>query len=594
MQKYKNRSEVPDEYKWDRTLLIKDKEDYEKKKEKASKLLKQIIDLKGHLLDSAKNLLKYCEKSTELEGIIRDLYVWSNLYKYEDLTCTEGNEYAINAEEFYHHITVETSFVVPEILKNKQELVKKYSEEEPKLKSFAFVFDSIFKDKEHILNEKEEMLIKHLTRSYGKSGDTNEILNDAEGNLGEIIVDEQPVQILQSNFISLLKNRNQKVRQDAFETYFDFYKNHKNTIASLYNTNVMEDNAVALVRKFDSSLAMALNEENIDKSVYENLLKTVKENRNLIFKFQKMRKKILNIKTYHIYDNYLELEVEETKEYTIPKCKEILKEALKPLGEDYLKKLNFMFASKYIDYYPNEGKRSGAFQWHRYVFLNHIDTFDSLTTITHELGHAMNTLYTEEKQPLQYQDNPIFLAEIASTLNEVLLSEYLYQNAKTNAEKRKVLADFLSRVQATIYRQTMFAEFEYKMHKSEQEGTSLTEEFISNEYYKLVENYFDKEVILDEKIKYEWMRIPHFYTSYYVYKYAIGLICALIFAKRILNKEANAVEEYITFLSSGTSDYPLNILKQANIDLTDIHVFNEAFDLINKKIKELEEVMQDE
>lgn len=594
MEKLKKRSEIANEFKWDRSLLIKDKEEYEHKKEEAKEWKNKIVNLKGKILDSAKNLLSYCEASSKLDKILTDTYVWCNLYKYEDLSNSEANELVLNIEDFYHQISMETSFVVPEIIKGSLEQIKKYTEEEPKLKEYAFIFENIFKDKEHILSEKEETLIKQLTHAYGKNQDTYEVLNDAEGDLGKITVEGKEIQITQSNFISLLKNKDTKVRESAFKTYYDFYKNHKNTIASLYASNVLEDNALAKVRNFDSSLNMALNGENINPQVYENLLSAVNKNKKTAFEFQKMRKKLLGIQEYHIYDNYVEIDIEETKEYTIEKCQSILKEALKPLGEDYLKKLEFMFDNKYIDYYPNEGKRSGAFQWHRFVCLNHINTYDSLTTMAHELGHAMNTLYTEEKQPPHYQDNPIFLAEIASTLNEVLLCEYLYKNAIKKEEKIKVLADFLSRVQSTIYRQTMFAEFEYLMHKSEQEGISLTEEYMSKEYYKLVEKYFDDDVILDEEIKYEWMRIPHFYTSFYVYKYAIGLICALIFAKRILNEESNAVEEYLTFLKSGTSDYPLNILASARIDLTDESVFEEAFTLIEEKVTEMKEVIQSE
>ncbi len=594
MEKLKKRSEIEEKYKWNIGLLVKDEKDFETKKEEAKKLLKEIVKLKGHLLDSAKNLLIYCETSTKLDKIILDIYVWSHLYKWEDLNDTASSGFALNTEEFNHQVMLETAFVVPEILKGNIEQIKKFEEEEPKLKEYNFTFQSIFKDKEHVLGEEAEKLINQLTRPYGKSGDTCEILNDAEGDLGSIEVEGEEIRITQSNYISLLKNKDVQVREKAFKTYFNFYQNHKNTIASLYSSSVIEDNALAKVRKFESSLKMALNSENIEDSVYENLLSSVNKNKNLIFEFQKIRKKLLGIEEYHIYDNYVDLELFDNKEYDIEKCKKIIKEALKPLGEDYLNKLDFMFKSQYMDYYPNEGKRSGAFQWHRFVCLNHINTFESLETMTHELGHAMNTLYTEEHQPFQYQDNPIFLAEIASTLNEVLLNEYLYKNAKNKEEKLKVLVDFLSRVQATIYRQTMFAEFEYLMHKSDEEGISLTEEYMSSEYYKLVEKYFDKEVILDEEIKYEWMRIHHFYSAFYVYKYAIGLICALIFAKRILNKEENAQNEYLHFLSSGTSNYPLNILKEANIDLTDANVFEEAFAMINEKIMELKEVMQNE
>ena len=594
MDNIKKREEIADIYKWDLTLLVKNKKDYEKKYQKVEDYLEKIVALKGHLFDSSKTLLEYFEISTKMDKVLMDIYIWSNLYKYEDLNNSDANNYALNVEELYNKVAIGTSFVRVEFVKQSKDVFDKLAKEEPKLKEFKFWFESILKEKDHILSEKEEKLISKLTRSFGKVEDTYEILNDAENNIGSIMIDNKEIKITQSNFINLLKNADPKIREKVFKTYYYFYEFHKNTFSSLYNTNILEDNSIADIRGFDSSLKMALNHENIDDTVYENLLNSVNENMNLIFDYQNIRKKILGLKDYHIYDNYLDIEIDLKEKYDIEKCKEILIKALNPLKGDYLEKLKFMFSSNYIDYYPNYGKRSGAFQWNRYVCLNHIDSYESLTTMAHELGHAMNTLYTEEKQPLQYQSNPIFLAEIASTLNEVLLSEYLCQNAKSRQEKIRILDDFLSRVNGTIYRQTMFAEFEYLMHKSESEGISLTEEYMSNEYLKLVHKYFSKNIIIEPEIKYEWMRIPHFYSSFYVYKYAIGLICALIFAKRILNNEENAVEEYLSFLASGSQDYPLNILISSHIDLTKKEVFEEAFELIKEKIVELKEVIENE
>ena len=590
MEKTKKRAEIPEEYKWDLTMLVKNDADYQEKKIKIKELLEKIISLKGHLFDSAANLLKYCQTSTEMNKIIQDLYVWANIYKYQDLSDTKATEYSLDIEDIYNQVLASTSFVSAEIVNNDIETYNKFSNELEELNEFRFQFENIFKEKEHILSEREEEIISFLTRTYGKSEEAYEILSDSENTLGTIEIDGKEIQITQSNYVNLLKNSDGNIRKQIFETYYRFYKHHKNTYASLYATNVMEDNTIAELRKFSNSLAMALNHENISEDVYKNLLDAVNNNLNLSHDYLKTRADILGLKEFHLYDNYLEYETDEKEIYQVEKCKDIIKEALKPLGEDYIKKLNFMFDSKYIDYYPNENKRSGAFQWNRYVCLNHLDSRDSLTTMAHELGHALNTLYTEENQPLQYQDNPIFLAEIASTCNEVLLTEYMYQNAKTKEEKKKILLDFLSRVNATIYRQTMFAEFEYIIHQKEQDKVPLTEELMSTEYKKLVEKYFGNDTKIDEDIKYEWMRISHFYSSYYVYKYAIGLICSLIFAKRILNKEENATVEYITFLSSGTCDYPLNILKKANIDLTDKKVFDEAFLMIKEKLNELKEV----
>ena len=588
------RKDVPKKYCWDLSLLIKDEQDYQEKVAEIKKLGEQIPTYQNHLFDKGKTLLSYLELSTKLNELLEIVYTWANLYKYEDLTNNKANDYVLNITNVLNDIASKEAFVRSEIISHSLEEFYKLVKEEPKLKKYDFLMQSLFLEKEHILSSKEEQLITNLVRSYGNVSDTYEILCDAEGILGKIKILKEEVNITQSNYTELMKDPRRRVRKNVFKTYYKFYDNYKNTISSLYSTNVLEDTSLAKVRKYDSSLAMALASENIATIVYNNLINSVHKYLNLNHEYQNLRKKILKIKDYHIYDNYVEITKTTKKDYDIAKCQEIIKEALKPLGSDYLTKLDYMFNSKYIDYYPTKNKRSGAFQWHKYVMLNHLDTKDSLTTMAHELGHAINTLYTLDKQPFIYQDNPIFLAEIASTLNEVLVGEYFYQNARTKQEKIASLTDFLARVNSTIYRQTMFAEFEYLTHQASEDNISLTCEYMSREYLKLVKKYFTKEMIIDEEIKYEWMRIPHFYTSFYVYKYAIGLIVALIFAKRILNNEPDAVKNYLIFLASGSSDYPLNILKKAQIDLTKEETFTEAFSLIETKIKELKEVMKDE
>ncbi len=594
MNKVKKRSEIAEKYKWDLSLLLKDRAEYQKIVCEIENDLQKLNSYRNHLFDSSKTLLEYCDLSTQMEEKLIKIYVWANLYKYEDLANNEANDYVLNVSNLNTKIALETSWVNTEIIEHTEEEFNTFLQEESKLQEYAFIFQNLFRSKEHILNEREEKIISQLTKSYGQAEETYEILNDSENNLGTVTIDDMPVKLSQTNFVKLMNNPDVTVRQNVFQTYFKYYQEHKNTYASLYATNIYEDNSIAEIRKFPNALQMALDSENIAEVVYENLLKAVNKNMNLAHEFQELKAKILKLDDYHIYDNYLELIAEDEAKYPIDVCQNILLKALNPLGSDYLTKLQQMFDSKYIDYYPNENKRSGAYQWHKYVSLNHLDNYDSLTTMAHELGHAINTLYTEEAQPAQYRDNPIFLAEIASTLNEVLLNEYLYRKAQTKEEKQKHIWDFLSRVHATIYRQTMFAEFEYNIHEKEQDGISLTEDFIFQEYLALIKKYFTSKMTIDEEIKYEWMRIPHFYSSFYVYKYAIGLICALIFAKRILNGEENAVDEYIVFLKSGMSDYPLNILKKARIDLTKEEVFDEAFSLIKEKIAELKEVSQNE
>ncbi len=590
----KDRKEIDDKFKWNVNLIIKNDKEYQEKKEKAKLLINKIIDFKGKILESAKNLLEYLKIKDDLDKIIRDLYVYVNLQRYEDLSSQKAIKKSMEIDEVLNDLDNKLSFVNSELSKIDEEKMNKFIKEEKELNTYRFILENIIRSKKHILNEDEESLVSLLTSSYGTTEKIFDILNDSEENIGIVEIDGENVKITQSNYITLLKNKDPKIRKKIFKTYYDFYRAHKNTISSLYALNVSEDVNIGKVRKFDNSLEMALDSENINHKVYENLLSKVNDNLDLIHEFQKLKNKLLGIQKPHMYDNYLEYGIQNRDDYDIDKCKEIILSALSPLGEDYIKKCRFMFDSQYIDYYPTKNKRSGAFQWHRFVLLNHMNTYDSLTTMAHELGHAINTLYTEESVPFVYQENPIFLAEIASTCNEVLVNHYLYQNVKTKEEKISLLMDFLTRVNATIYRQTQLAEFEYIAHNAKENNIPLTCEYMCDKYYNLVNKYMDESIIKDEEIKYEWMRIPHFYTSFYVYKYAIGLICSLIFANRILNGDEKAKNTYIKFLSRGYSDYPLNILKEANIDLNDKSVFDEAFDLIKIKIDELKEVIESE
>ena len=394
-----------------------------------------------------------------------------------------------------------------------------------------------------------------------------------------------------------MHDKDQKVRKDTFETYYKYYINLKNTISSCYKGQIKENFFISNIRKFNSPLEYSLYHDNIDKKLYTNLIDACHKKNYLIHDYMKLRKEYLDLKELHMYDIYVDLIKEKDENIELSECKNIIIEALMPLGQEYIKDLNRAFNESWIDYMPNDGKRSGAYEWSTYkvdpyVSINYENTMDSVNTLIHELGHAMHSYYSDKNNSYLYNSYPIFLAEIASTVNEVLLNEYLLKNAKSKEEKILYISKFLDKVRSTIFRQTMFAEFEMIMHDKYKDNIPLTEKEFSNTYYELNKLYYGANVISDLQIANEWSRIPHFYTSFYVYKYATGLCAALIIANDILNNKDGARENYMKFLSSGCSDYPLEILKKCGIDMTQKEVLENAFIMFEEKLNELKELIE--
>jgi oligoendopeptidase F len=371
---------------------------------------------------------------------------------------------------------------------------------------------------------------------------------------------------------------------------YGYFASLKNTFAASLKGNIKEDFFSSKVRKYNSPLEESLFADNIDISVYDKLIQTVHKHLPEMYEYMKVKKEILKLDEMHMYDIYVDLVDTETSKIPLEEGKKIIFEALKPLGEQYINDLKKAFSEKWIDIYPNIGKKSGAYSWgcydsYPYLLMNYTDNVDSVSTMAHELGHSMHSYYSNKKQDYANHNYPIFLAEIASTTNEILLNEYCYRNALTKEEKVLYLTELLEKIRTTIYRQTMFAEFEKIMHDKEEQGISLTEEEFSNTYYELNKLYFGPNMISDEEIRYEWERIPHFYSPFYVYKYATGISAAIAFATDILNGVDGAKERYLEFLSSGGSNYPLEILKKAGINMEDSSSIQKALDMFDSKLQ---------
>lgn len=590
------RDKIESKYKWDLTKIVKDEKEYQYMVDKVKELTSNIVDMKGTILSSKKNFKKYLELSNEMNLNLEKLYIYSYLLYYSDTTNTLYKEKSLIAEKLNEDVSNKLSFVDTEILsKTYEEVLELLNEEDTK--EYKFYFEKMFRYKNMTLSEKEEKIITEALSTFGTGDSVYSEIDNTDVKFDSVNIDGEKVELTHSNFIKFLHNKDQKIREEVFKKYYQYYIDRKNTIAACYKGQIKENFFISNIRKFETPLEYSLYKDNIDKELYLNLINVCHDKKYLMYDYMKVRKDILGLDEMHMYDLYVDLVNEKETNIDLEECKSMIVNALSPLGEDYIKDLNKAFNESWIDYYPNDGKRSGAYEWNTYrvdpyVSVNYENTFDSVNTLTHELGHAMHSYYSDKNNSYLYNAYPIFLAEIASTVNEVLLSEYMISNAKSKEEKILYISKFLNKVRTTIFRQTKFAEFEMIMHNKYKENIPLTEQEFSKTYYDLNKLYYGNDIICDEEISLEWERIPHFYTSFYVYKYATGLCAALIIANNILENKPNAREDYMKFLSSGCRDYPLNILKNCGIDITKKEVLNNAFNIFENRLNELKELIE--
>lgn len=595
MEKQKTRSEIEEKYKWDLTTIYETIEKYEQDIKIVKEEIEHVKKYKGKITLSAQNLYTYLTESDNLERKIYKLYYYAHLKHDEDTTNAKNQELLGNISNIMQKYGEVTSFVTPELLKIDYEKIKEYYKEEPKLLQYEFNLECIYRYKEHTLDEKSEKLLSTISKMFENPEETYEALTDSDMTFGNIIVDGKEVELTESNYSRYIKDKNVDVRKQAFTRLFETYNNYKNTITKTFKGNIEALTSEAKIRNYKSSIEASLFKDNVDISVYDNLCDTVSSNMDKILKYYKLKKKVLNIEEFHIYDIYLDMIPEFDKDYSFSEAKELVIKALSILGEDYIENLNKAFDERWIDIYNNKGKRGGAYSsgfydTNPFVLLNYEGKYHDVSTLAHELGHSMHTYYSCKNNSYNNSDYKIFVAEVASTVNELLLAKYMLKTSKDKEEKLYILNQLLELYKSTIYRQTMFAEFEKEMHQLIEKEEVLTYENISEKYYKLNKKYFKDEVILDDLIKYEWERIPHFYYNFYVYKYAIGLSCASKIVDDILSNKPNAVENYKKFLKSGGSDYPINELKLAGVDVTKSEVVESALNMFDEIIDEFEKL----
>ena len=593
----RKREEIEEKYTWDLSYIYKNDKAWETDFNKISKEIKQISKFKGILVSNAQNLLDYLELSCSLERKLYKLYYYANLKHDQDTTNPNYQEMLGKIKNLINKYEELTAYANPELMSVDYNLIKTYYKQESKLKEYKFILENIYRFKKHILSNESEKLLSSLSKVFDNPADTFERLTDADIKFGMITDDNgHEVELTESNYRVFLQSKNRDVRKQAFEQILGKYGEFKNTISSTFAGNVDILTTLAKLKNYRSSLEAALFNDNVSVKVYNNLIDTVSCHLDVIYRYFNLKKKFLKVDEFHLYDQYVDLVNESNKEYPFEEGKEIVLKALSVLGDDYTNNLKKAFAERWIDVYNNVGKRGGAYSsgfydTKPYILLNYENTLNDVSTLAHELGHSMHTYYSCLNNPYQYSQYTIFVAEVASTVNELLLNFYLLNNTNDKEEKKYILSNLMDLFKATLYRQTMFAEFERDMHVKVENGEVLTNELLCNEYYKLNLKYFGPDVVVDDVIKYEWERIPHFYYNFYVYKYSIGLSCACYIVDGILNKKDKALENYLKFLSSGGSDYPINELKIAGIDVTKKEVIESAIKMFDSFIEQFEELM---
>lgn len=592
----KPRKEINDKYKWDLSKIYSSEEEVSSDIKKVKELTNDYEKYKGKITSNSDTLLNATEDCFKISRILDKLIVYSHMRFDEDKAVSKSEEIMGKIDKIADDVSEHLAFYTPEVLNEEYVVIQEYIKENELLKKYTFMFEDLFRDKEHILSLEQEQMMARLGEVLSSPENTFKVLDDVNLKFQDIIDENgNKVSLTNSNYSNYLKNEDRRVRKEAFTSLYTSYNNFKNTFASLLKGNVKSNFFISKTRKYKSPLEMSLYGDNISKDLYTSLINKVHSNLDIMEEYMKVRKDILKLDELHMYDVYAPLVSNISRDYSYEDAKDLVIKALEPLGDAYINDLKQLFDSNCIDVYNNNNKRNGAYSWGSYdtlpyVLLNFEGNFNDVSTIAHELGHSMHSLYSHERQEYHDSGYPIFLAEIASTVNEILLNRYCSDNAKTKEEKAYYLNNLLENFRTTLIRQTMFAEFELQIHDLEEQGEVLTEELLCSTYLKLNKQYFSEEVISDDLIKLEWARIPHFYTSFYVYKYATGIAVASKIVSDILDNKENALENYIEFLSSGGNDYPLEILKKVGIDIVNDDTIDKALEMFRQTLNEFKEI----
>ena len=591
------RNEINEKDTWDLSTIFETDQKWEEELALLTEDTKEAASFEGHLLDSAESLLNITERYLDLSRRLEKLYVYAHMKNDQDTRVAKYQEYYAKAMTLYSQLDQVFSFYEPEFMAITEEQYQNFLAEEPKLQPYKHFFDKLLQNKEHVLSQREEELLAGAGEIFGAASETFAILDNADIVFPFVKnEDGNEVQLSHGVYMRLVESKNRDVRRGAYEALYSTYEQYQHTYAKTLQTNVKVQNYRAKVRNYKSAREAALAANFVPESVYDNLVSAVRKHLPLLHRYLALRSKILGIPDLKMYDVYTPLSSVEYS-FTYEEALKKAEEALAVLGEDYLSRVKRAFNERWIDVYENQGKRSGAYSGGSYdtnafMLLNWQDNLDNLFTLVHETGHSMHSSYTRETQPYVYGDYSIFLAEIASTTNENILTEKLLQEVQDDATRFAILNNFLDGFRGTVFRQTQFAEFEHAIHQADQNGEVLTSEFLNNLYADLNQEYYGLSKEDNPQIQYEWARIPHFYYNYYVYQYSTGFAAASALAEKIVHGSQDDRDRYIDYLKAGKSDYPLNIMRKAGVDMEKEDYLNDAFAVFERRLDEFEALVE--
>lgn len=589
-----DRKSIEEKYKWNIDEMYETSQSIEDDIQNVKNLIEELKTYKGKIGESKETLYNVLKKSEEASRKLQNLYVYTQMKKHEDTRINENQGKATKIDMIATDLSMAISYMVPEIIAMDDNKLQSFLQDE-NLKFYKKHIEDILRVKPHTLTEKEEEILAAASELSGVPENVYEMFSFADLKFPEIKDENgETIRITHGNYSTLLKSKDARVRKDAFEAVYSTYDEYKNTFAATLYGGIKSEIFYAKMRNYKSALEGSLFQDDISVDVYNNLISAVDESLEALNKYVNIRKKYLNIEKMHMYDLYVPITTNFDMKVTYEEAKDIILKALKPLGEEYLSIVQKAFDERWIDVYENEGKQGGAYSWGSYdsspyILMSYKDDLNSLFTLIHELGHSMHSYYSRSNQEYLYSSYKIFVAEVASTLNELLLVNYLLENSKSKEERIYLLNYYLEQFRTTVYRQTMFAEFEKITHERVESGEPLTADEFNSIYYDLNKKYYDKSCIVDEQIGLEWARIPHFYSNFYVYKYSTGFCAASALSQEILDNGQIAVDKYINFLKSGGSEYPLEQLREAGVDMEKKESVEDALNIFAELVDKLDE-----
>ena len=584
-----NRDSIDKKYQWDLSKIYGSLDEFRNDISSVKDKLPKFSKFRDVKYDE-EDLYELMELCMSVSRVLDKLQAYTSLLCDEDTSINRNQELKEEVSNLCSEYSKATYFIDADILKLDYAYIEELYKKNSKLLDYELYFKELFRYKEHTLSNEEEKLLANLSLTFGNNYETYELLKDSDMTFPNFMVGSEDYELDNSKYSLYIESDNREVRKRAFETLYDTYKSFKNVFASLITSNIKEEVAMAKIKKYNSSIEASMYHDELDLSIYNNLLGTVNERMSVLHKYYDLKKKVLGVDELHLYDVYANLVSLDNFKYPFDKAREIVVNALSVLGDEYVSILKEGLSNRWIDVYPNRGKRtggysSGSYDTDPYILLNYQDKYDDMSTLAHELGHSIHSYYTRHNNPYQYGHYSIFVAEVASTVNELLLAKYVIKNSNDKNEKLFILNRMMELFRATIYRQTMFAEFEKNIYNMIEDSKPVTADILSDEYYRLNEIYFGKNVCVDDDVRYEWERIPHFFYNFYVYKYATGLSAACYIVTSLLDGKITS-EDYISFLKCGKSKSPLDSLKVAGVDLSDKSVISSAIDMFDGIIDE--------